>query len=604
MVNNVQIQPGQHLARNKTGSFGFLLSSMLAYKYALGACIVVSLLAASIDLGMTYIIQQSINLTGTSQSQEIYRMLMYMAGLIAGGMLVKFITKILSVRISSHMIKDLQSQLINKVVKLPYSYLHSRQTGSVVSLQSSDFIQIQNFLQNDLFNLFYYPLIMLGSICYMAILSWKLLLFCTFITPISIVLIVLISKPISRRILQLQEDVGNSNAIVHDAIAGISTLKAYRLQSLFSGKYRRAIDSVMSHTVAIEKRRALSSPFIVILQLVPFIFCIVYGGYLSFHGIMTIGALAGFIQLLNYLIQPSSQLPMLINNFRGVLGTLTHVEELLTYSEERSDGKDMMVNSQAEPLEFKQLHFSYNPEQPVLNGINLCLRKNSVTAIVGPSGSGKSTIFKLISGFYEADDGELLLFGERIQSINLASIRSQIAFVPQKSQIFPASVAENISYGKPDASREEIIEAARLANAHEFIAELPNGYDTVMGEQGVGMSGGQKQRVALARAILKDVPILLLDEATSALDAMSESLIQKSIGILSRNKTIVIVAHRLSTVEHADQIIVLDQGKIVERGTHSELLIRKGLYASLYEQDHRPGSKDQNGGAYAAAEME
>jgi ABC-type multidrug transport system fused ATPase/permease subunit len=308
----------------------------------------------------------------------------------------------------------------------------------------------------------------------------------------------------------------------------------------------------------------------------------VCGGYLALTGRVTPGGLFAFMYLLHFLIEPLSSGPDLIAALRAATGTAGRIVEVMHRPVERADGQVFEADPAKPAIRYEDVSFGYGEQTHVLDGVSFSISHHKMVALVGHSGSGKSTVLKLLCGFYEPRAGGVELYGRGLGEWNLESLRRQLALVAQDTYLFPASIAENISYGRPGATMGEIIEAAKMANAHRFILELPDGYSTLVGERGNRLSGGERQRIGIARAILKDAPILLLDEPTSALDTQSESLIQEALERFMQGRTVLVIAHRLSTIKHADEIFVLDGGRVAERGTHEDLIGQGGVYRQLY----------------------
>lgn len=332
----------------------------------------------------------------------------------------------------------------------------------------------------------------------------------------------------------------------------------------------------------------MSTLFITIRQ-VPVLVTAAYGGYLAINGQMTPGSLFAFLYLLHFLIEPMAPFTDLIPQLRAATAAADRIIGVLQHPIEWTGGQSFALDPARPIIEYADVSFAYNGQVGVLNEMNFSIPHHRTVALVGPSGSGKSTVFKLLCGFYEPDEGSVKLNDRKLDQWNLEAVRRQLSLVAQDTYLFPATVAENIAYGHPGATRDEIIKAARAANAHDFIMNLPHGYDTLVGERGNRLSGGQRQRLGIARAILKNAPILLLDEPTSALDVQSEALVQEALERMMGGRTVLVIAHRMSTIKQADEILVLDHGRIVEQGSHQVLIEKDGLYKQLYLKQFQNG---------------
>lgn len=378
--------------------------------------------------------------------------------------------------------------------------------------------------------------------------------------------------------------------IAQDAVSGILVLRSFGIEEVFRKKMHKASVELVENE---EKRTQITNTAIVVRKLIqwlPNIISAVYAVWLVSRGAVSLGGLVGFILILSKFVDAYTGLPFAMVDASTGMVSVDRVEKILSAEEEPSgEGcADAVTRAAENVIAFDQVDFSYHENVPVLQGLTFSVKKGENVAFVGESGGGKSTIFRILCGFYEKTGGEYRIFGRPIEEWNREALREQIALVSQNVFLFPTTIAENIAYSKPGTTREQIEEACKKAQIHEFIQTLPEGYETMVGERGAILSGGQKQRIAIARAILKNAPVLLLDEPTSALDVETESEIQEAIRTVMAGRTCITIAHRLSTIQNADRIYVLKQGQIAECGTHEELLATGGAYAAMYgeEADH------------------
>lgn len=571
-----------HKDKKEYAVFRTMAAFVRPYGHFLYGLVILSIVGALVDLVIVYFIRELIDMTISKNFGNVLSFVFYISLVIILGIFTKFRVKRLMMIFGAYIARDIQLNAYHHISKMAISSLEQFDSGDVVSKFSNGIFVIQSFLQNDFYFLIYYPIIISGTLIFMIIINWKLVLFSSILTPFMIFLSGLLSAPITRYTGEIQRHMSEANSFVRDSVTGAATAKAYHLNEVLLEKYKHIMDKLLDKSIAMERLRSLLAPSVVILRLAPFLLCLLYGGYLMVQGNLELSSFIAFFPLLNSMLQPISAIPYYINSIRSVTGAAEHIFEIWDQPGERQDGEKFSLKDKAVMLEFDAVSFRYDDQRNILDNISFQVKKGQTTAIVGLSGGGKSTILKLVCGFYEPEKGCIRLGEVEYKKWSLTKVRESIALVSQNNDMFPDSIASNISCGKQGVTREDIIMAATEADAHDFIMELTDGYDTQLGESGAGLSGGQRQRIAIARAFLKDTKLLLFDEPTAALDAQAEALIHDSLRKLKGKYAVLIVTHHFATAKLADEIIVLDQGRIVERGAHDQLLEKNGVYKTLY----------------------
>jgi ABC-type multidrug transport system fused ATPase/permease subunit len=491
------------------------------------------------------------------------------------------------VEVAEKGLADIRRDTYHKLITLPMNFFSQRRVGELNSRLSADLSQIQDAITTTLAEMIRQIIIFTGGIIFLVLVSGKLTLMLLAVLPILVVIAVVFGRFIRKISRQAQDKLAESNTIVEETLQGISNVKAFVNEAFEVRRYNNSIREVVKIAMRGAKFRGVFASFIVFCLFGTIVSVVWYGSHLVQIGEISIASMFTFILLSTFVGAAMGSFPELYATMQKAFGASERVLEILAEENEpisMSDINNLITQQIDGNLEFNNVVFAYpsRKEITVLNGVSFSAQKGEKVAIIGPSGAGKSTIAGLILRFYEAQGGQLLFDGKPSTDYSLTDIRNQVAIVPQDVLLFGGTIRENIAYGRLNASEEDILIAAKRANAHEFINGFPEAYDTLVGERGVKLSGGQRQRIAIARALLKDPALLILDEATSSLDSESERLVQEALEELMKNRTSIIIAHRLSTIREADKIIVLEKGKVVESGNHTELMKNEtGLYRYL-----------------------
>lgn len=562
------------------------------YKYRIFATIIVGIIKFGIPmlipLLIKYAIDGVINNHALTTDEKVHHLTIAIGIALFIFVIVRppieFIRQYLAQWTSNKILYDIRKKLYNHLQALSARFYANNQVGQVISRVINDVEQTKDFILTGLMNIWLDCITIIIALSIMFFLDVKLTLAALFIFPFYILTVYVFFGRLRKLTRERSQALAEVQGFLHERVQGISVVKSFAIEDNEAKNFDKKNTNFLTRALKHTRWNAYSFAAINTVTDIGPIIVIGVGAYLAISGSITVGTLAAFVGYLELLFGPLRRLVASFTTLTQSFASMDRVFQLI-------DGNyDIKNGVGAQPIEIKQgrididhVSFQYNDnEAPILKDINLSIEKGETVAFVGMSGGGKSTLINLIPRFYDVTSGQILIDGHNIKDFLTGSLRNQIGLVQQDNILFSDTVKENILLGRPTATDEEVVEAAKMANAHDFIMNLPQGYDTEVGERGVKLSGGQKQRLSIARIFLNNPPILILDEATSALDLESESIIQEALDVLSKDRTTLIVAHRLSTITHADKIVVIENGNIVETGTHRELIAKQGAYEHLY----------------------
>ncbi|MCW8816300.1 MAG: ABC transporter ATP-binding protein/permease [Ignavibacteriaceae bacterium] len=486
---------------------------------------------------------------------------------------------------------DLRDAAYKHLHKLPISYFKKERVGNLISRFTNDISKIQDSISATFSSLIKEPLTIIVFLIIALSISWQLTLFAAVILPVSMLAIMWIGLKVRKQSTLVQRKIADITSVLQETISGVKVVKAFGMEPYENRKFVKETKSYLKTILKIVRIRDAASPITEMISIIVGAVIIYYGGTLVLKSATISASLfMGFLLAIFQMMKPIKDLSTVNNRIQEAGAAADRIFEILDTVPDIKDSKDAKtLNDFKGTVRFNKVSFKYeDSEEWVLDDINIEVVKGDIIALVGPSGGGKSTLVDLIPRFYDPIKGSILIDGEDIRNYTLDSLRSKMGIVTQETFLFNSSIKDNIAYGLDNYPDDKIIEAAKAANAHEFIIQTNDGYDTIIGERGIKLSGGQRQRLTIARAILKNPDIMIFDEATSALDSESEILVQEAIERMMKNRTTVVIAHRLSTIRNATRIIVIERGKIIQTGTHQELMLREnGLYKKLYEMQFR-----------------
>jgi subfamily B ATP-binding cassette protein MsbA len=568
-----------------------LLSYTRPYRVRLAIALLSLLIAGALGLAFPQVVRMLIDAAFVDRdSHKLNRLALLLVAVFASQAAFSFLRTYLLSYTGERIVADVRTQVYNHLTGLPVAFFANRRVGELTSRLASDVSVVQTATTGSVTELLRLSLMLVGGVTIIFITNTRLTLLMLAIVPVVIVAAHFYGRYVRRLSTKVQDRLAEANSVLEETLSAIRIVQSFVREEYERARYRDRIQDSLKLAV---RRAVASAGFIAFIILVVYSGIAVvlwFGSRMVVAGQMSAGDLIAFVLYTFFVGGAVGGMTELYGQFNQAIGATRRVFELLDTKPEIKDPDDPeRLENVRGRVQLIDVHFSYPDERalPVLKGVTIEAKPGEIIALVGPSGAGKSTLVALIPRFYDASSGAILVDGHDIRSVRLAELRGAIGMVPQETTLFGGPVRENIAYGKLGATDDEIEAVARAAHAHEFVVEFPDGYDTIVGERGVKLSGGQRQRIAIARALLKNPAILILDEATSSLDSESERLVQDALETLMEGRTTFVIAHRLSTVRRADRIVVLDAGRIVEEGTHEELLANGGLYKRLYEIQFR-----------------
>jgi ATP-binding cassette, subfamily B, bacterial MsbA len=515
--------------------------------------------------------------------QQLTSLVWMFLGLVVGQGVLSMVHSYLTALASQRVMADFRTHVFSHLHRLSLNFFAKRRTGELISRLMNDVGVIQNLLTETPMDALKHLVTIIGGVGFLLIMNWRLCVLILILLPLLAIVARIFGKRLKALSMKIQDQTAHVTTLIEEVVSGIREVKSFVQGQKEEARFRLGVEGLLATTM---QRTAVLAVFVPVITFFTFVMAIGvlwYGGKQVIEGQLSPGELFAFVLFAGILIGPFGSAARIFSQVKEVQGAMARVFELLDTPLDIQDSPNAQsLESIRGDVQFDEVQFAYEERPPVLEGVSFSIKAGECVALVGPTGAGKTTIINLLHRFYDPTKGRVLIDGHDVRSIQLDSLYHQLALVPQETFLFGGTIIDNIRYGRWEASETDVLEASQRANAHEFIQALPARYETILGEKGVNLSGGQRQRVAIARALLKDPRILILDEATSALDSHSESLVQGALTELMKGRTTLMIAHRFSSIQRADRILVLHRGTIIEEGEHEELLDRRGLYHHLY----------------------